>query len=200
MLPQQAWADPLSGGPGLQLYSVGELLKKDIAGTLSKVHAIGYRKIETAGFANLTTKIFRQALDTAGLRCHSCHFPMNVPDLAPVFQDAHIIGAHYANSAVLLPEGTRPADKQFFNWSWTITKESLQMPTALPNWRSHAGLQYAYHNHNFEFNRPAEKSLQTLRWLLGRKLAEDRQAEYSLHTSIAQIVCRQRFPHSNGLP
>ncbi len=33
LLPQEAWGYPLSGASGLQLYSVGDPLKKDVNGT-----------------------------------------------------------------------------------------------------------------------------------------------------------------------
>src|SRR6185437_1886939 len=58
---------------GLQLYSVREQLPKDFAGTLAQVHGAGYRVVEAAGYFNRTAADFRQAMETAGLRCVSTH-------------------------------------------------------------------------------------------------------------------------------
>ena len=41
-------ANPLGKPVGIQLYTVGAELKADMAGTLKKVHDIGYREVETA--------------------------------------------------------------------------------------------------------------------------------------------------------
>ena len=148
LISRNASAYPLNGAPGLQLYSVGEPLKRDVPGTLAKVHAIGYREVETAGFAGLSAKQFRSALDTAGLRCHSCHLEMNTPNLAAIFDDAHAIGAHYAVSAVLLPQGSHT---DFFKLNLDDYKRIAANANRIAKLAKQSGLQYAYHNHNFEF-------------------------------------------------
>jgi sugar phosphate isomerase/epimerase len=151
--PKRSWAFPLNGPPGLQLWSVKDPLQQDVPGTLSKVRAIGYQEVETAGFAGLTAQQFRKALDTAGLQCHSCHLEMNTPDLAPLFEEAQVIGAHYAVSAILLPEGWRPTDvnKQLFHLTADDFKRIAEYANRIAEKAKHAGLQYTYHNHNFEF-------------------------------------------------
>ena len=54
-----ARANPLGQPIGLLLYTVGAELKADVPGTLKKVHDIGYRTVETAGFAGLSAAEFR---------------------------------------------------------------------------------------------------------------------------------------------
>jgi sugar phosphate isomerase/epimerase len=150
LFPRHASAFPLKNAPGLQLYSVGDPLKKDVNGTLKKVRAIGYMEVETAGFGNLTAKQFRQALDAAGLRCHSSHLDLNTGDLDLMFDNAHTVGAHYAVSAVLLPEGAR-ANKDLFKMNADDYKKVAANANRIARKAKQAGLQYAYHNHNFEF-------------------------------------------------
>src|SRR5689334_9015188 len=88
-----AWAAPHaafasgSGPIGIQLYSVSEPLERDVDGTLRKLHDIGYREVETAGFAKLSAKEFRKALDSAGLRCVSCHLPFDGEHFERQFED-----------------------------------------------------------------------------------------------------------------
>ena len=154
VLPQHTWAYPLKDAPGLQLYSVGAPLTKDVSGTLSQVRAIGYTQVETAGFANLTAKEFRKALDAAGLRCHSSHLDFfKTQDLGPLFDDAHTVGAHYAVSAILLPEGSHPANvnSALFQRKLDDYKRVAVNANRIALNAKQAGLQYAYHNHNYEF-------------------------------------------------
>ena len=63
----------LNGPVGLQLYSLREYGPKDLAGTLAKVRAMGFRDVESAGLWNHTLPEFRSALDAAGLKCRSAH-------------------------------------------------------------------------------------------------------------------------------
>jgi sugar phosphate isomerase/epimerase len=132
---------------GIQLYTVDEELKKDIQGTLLLVRAIGYAEVETAGFAGLTAKQFRNALDQAGLTCHSAHLQMNAAELGPVFDDAKAVGAHYAVCSAMLPaSASSRATVDDYKKMAVRLNEIGRMAKA-------HGLQYAYHNHNMEFGK-----------------------------------------------
>ena len=148
-LPPSMWPAPFGRVPGIQLYTVAEPLQKDVDGTLQKISAIGYREVETAGFANRTAKEFRQSLNKAELRCHSCHMHLNVPDLGPVFEDAKTVGAEYVVSSTLLP----PRDGA--NAGQVLTLDDYKKMAGEANRVAEkakgAGLQYAYHNHDYEF-------------------------------------------------
>ncbi len=144
-IAQRAWAQPLKWPIGIQLYTVGQELKKDMAGTLKRIRTIGYTEVETAGFAGLTAKQFRDALDQAGLACHSAHMQMNVPDLGPVFDDAHALGVHYVVSSALFPTGAGAQP------TVELYKQMAARLNDIARKAQQSGLQYAYHNHNFEF-------------------------------------------------
>lgn len=144
-MTQRAWPQPPAWPIGIQLYTVGQELQKDVGGTLKGIRAIGYTQVETAGFAGLTAKQFRDELDQAGLGCHSAHLQMNTPDLGPVFDDAHALGAHYVVSSALFPKGA--GDHPTVD----LYKELAARLNDIARKAQQVGLQYAYHNHNFEF-------------------------------------------------
>lgn len=129
---------------GLQLYSVGDDLQRDVPGTLRQVRAIGYKRVETAGFAGLTARAFRAQLDQARLVCPSTHLPVGNHELEPLFEDAHTVGAEYVVSSALFSSKSQTLD------------DYLGMADRLNDLgrkAKDAGLQYAYHNHNFEFRK-----------------------------------------------
>jgi sugar phosphate isomerase/epimerase len=143
------WAEPLVTYPGIQLYTVDKELKADVDGTLKTIHSIGYKEVEGAGFAGLSAKQFRAALDSAGLKCNSTHF-FNFGDGDPsaIFDQANTLGVKYVVSSFIEKFGNNKtggeagsdeykAMAEFFNQLGTSAKK--------------AGLQLAYHNHNTEF-------------------------------------------------
>lgn len=102
----RAFAAARSDAPGIQLYTVGESLRSDVAGTLQKVRSIGFKEVETAGFAGLSASEFRKLLDAADLVAPSAHLQLD-RDIEAAFADAHALGARYAVSSVLR-RGTGP--------------------------------------------------------------------------------------------
>jgi sugar phosphate isomerase/epimerase len=146
-----AWALPTRVLParlpiGLQLYSVGDDLQRDVPGTLRQVRVIGYEQVETAGFAGLTATAFRAQLDQARLVCLSTHLPVGDHELGPLFEDAHIVGARYVVSSALFSSksGSQTLD------DYLAMADRLN---DLGRRAQEAGLRYAYHNHNFEFRK-----------------------------------------------
>jgi sugar phosphate isomerase/epimerase len=144
--------------PGIQLYTVREDLPKDTPGTLKALHDIGFREVETAGFGKYSVADFRKLLDDAGLKAPSAHLNLNSADLGPVFADAHTLGAHYATSSSLatgnLPRLAPGQPRPKFGPLGVdgFTKLAAQMNDIGAKAKA-AGLQYAYHNHNYEFEK-----------------------------------------------
>ncbi|RZU39363.1 hypothetical protein [Edaphobacter modestus] len=101
-LTSPLWAEPLVTYPGIQLYTIDKELKADVDGTLKTIHTIGYNEVEGAGFAGLSAKQFRVALDNAGLKCNSTHF-FNFGDGNPsvIFDQANTLGVRYVVSSFL---------------------------------------------------------------------------------------------------
>jgi sugar phosphate isomerase/epimerase len=143
------WAEPLVPYPGIQLYTVDKELKADVNGTLKAIHSIGYKEVEGAGFAGLSPKQFRTALDSAGLKCNTTHFfNFGNGDPSTIFDQANTLGVKYVVSSFIEKFGHNKtggvagpdeykAMAEFFNQLGTSAQK--------------AGLQLAYHNHNTEF-------------------------------------------------
>ena len=147
---------------GIQLYTVAEALQHDVSDTLRKVRAIGFREVETAGFAGLSAAEFRRRLDDADLVAPSAHLPFpadgDVAALDQVFADALALGARYAVSSMLRP-GTGPvlyeraragAASALPAMTLDDAKRTAELANRVGERAKRAGLQYAYHNHDFE--------------------------------------------------
>lgn len=147
-----ASANPLGRPVGIQLYTVKLSMQEDPAGTLKKIREIGFGEVESAGFGKLSSKEFRQQLNGAGLACPSAHLQFDLGKLGAAFEDAHALGAHYAVSGSLraLAADPKPAVTAS-RMSLDEAKRTTEIANRIGAAAKRAGLQYAYHNHDFEF-------------------------------------------------
>jgi sugar phosphate isomerase/epimerase len=163
VLPRFARADAMGLPPGIQLYTVRDRLAKDTPGTLKELHDIGYREVETAGFGKYAVTDFRKMLDDNGLNVPSAHLNLAAPDLGPVFADAHALGAAFATSSSLAtsnmprPVPGSPRPRMAPLGLEGFTRLAAQMNDIGTKAKA-AGLQYAYHNHNYEFEKMPDGS------------------------------------------
>ena len=131
--------------PGMQLYTVRGELEKDFDGTLAKIAAIGYREVEFAGYFGHTPKQVRDSLKRHGLTAPSAHiaFPSLTGDSwTRALDEARAIGHRYlVNAWVDEPVRNQPG-------AWQRIADTYN--TAAAAAKRH-GVQFAYHNHNFEF-------------------------------------------------
>jgi sugar phosphate isomerase/epimerase len=146
-------ATPLGGPVGIQLYAVKDALQADPAATLKALRAIGYGEVETAGFAGLSARRFRALLDAAGLGCPSAHLGFEPDKLAAAFDDAHALGARYAASGSLraLVERDLPAGATSSGMTLEEARRTAALANHIGEQARRVGLQYVYHNHDFEF-------------------------------------------------
>lgn len=140
--PLRLFADPLGKPIGLQLYTVGQQLKDDFDGTLKKVAALGYRVVETAGLFGRKPAEVKKSLDDAGLKCLSMHIwsPGGIQETVPYAKE---LGAKYVVSSATLPRRESVSLDDY--------KTMAEHCNQLGQQAKQAGLQFAYHNHNFEF-------------------------------------------------
>jgi len=151
-------ANPLGLPIGLQLYSVRDLLPKDYEGTLRQLGAMGYREVEAAGFFGHNPSEVKQAMDHAGLRCVSAHYPLKdlLPKVDEVIQFGKDLGLKYIvcaspwlkdPSRVKDPESRAAREAMTLDdWHWNAEQFNRIGE------RVHAaGLRFAYHNHTPEF-------------------------------------------------
>jgi sugar phosphate isomerase/epimerase len=154
-LHNHAWAGRAGDPLGIQLFMVGADLQADVPDTLKKIRAIGYQHVESFSLAGLTAPQFRKALDDAGLKCRSSHLMFGGGDFGPLFAQANALGAKYAVSSILLPFNEQIQMNEIVGKLSQLTLDDFKQMAAKANQigkkAKEAGLQYAYHNHNFEF-------------------------------------------------
>ena len=144
--------------PGVQLWTVNDELAHDFPGTLGALAALGFRRVEAAGWHGRSAAQFRDAVKTAGLDCVSAHY--SLPDLLGDTEGrlafAREVGVTYVVASS--PAPSRPLDP---SKSWPLANAEAM---ALADWRANAaaldrigeraramGLLFGYHNHVGEF-------------------------------------------------
>ena len=157
-LPKMVRAQSLAASPGIQLYTVGKELTEDMPGTLSKISAIGYKTVESAGLAGKSAADFRKALDAAGLKCPSSHLFDISKSPQQMFDDAKILGSEYVVSSVLIkPTAPIKSVDDYVKLIAAMTQDDFKKMAAdlntMASQAKSAGLQFAYHNHNMEFRK-----------------------------------------------
>ena len=128
---------------GLQLYTVRDMMKADLPGTLRKVAAAGYKEVEFAGYFGRTPAQIKELLKKNGLTSPSSHIGLDIleKDSVRAFADAKAIGHQWVVVPWLPEERRRTAD----DWTAIVTLLNQLGPQAKA-----AGLRLAYHNHDFE--------------------------------------------------
>lgn len=142
---------------GLQLYTVRKEMNADPAGTLKALAKMGFQVVESAGYSNrkyygLSPNEFKSILNDLGLKIPSSHYSSgqlsskaigtmaNGWELA--IEDAQTMGQKYMTLGWLAP-GERKTLEDYKRLVDLINKCSEMCQAA--------GLQFAYHNHDFEF-------------------------------------------------
>jgi sugar phosphate isomerase/epimerase len=133
---------PLSQRIGVQLYSVRDLMQQDFEGTIARVAQIGYNDVEFAGYFDHTPQQVREILDRYNLKAPSSHLGLDLfrTKLDETLEASKVIGIEY----VTVPSGARGADVAAWR---AVAAEFNRFGAAAKQ----AGLKFAYHNHNFEF-------------------------------------------------
>lgn len=143
---------------GLQIYSLRDQLSQDLEGTLKKIAEIGYKNIEGYGYGNRmilgkTPEEFRKIIEDLGMKLPSMHVVTELTtdeNRASILdqwkvtvEDMATIDMHYTVYAII-PEEERKSIDDYKKWS-----ERFNQFGEICN---QAGQQFAYHNHDFEFN------------------------------------------------
>jgi sugar phosphate isomerase/epimerase len=143
---------------GLQLYTVRDAMARDAVGTLKRIAALGYQEVETYGFEpdglgyyDMPAREFAQRLRDLGLTSPSGHYDLNrfagAPDadldryVDRCIDGAQLLGQRYITWPFVEPE-FRPLER---------FKEVVTRLNRLGERVAKSGLQFAYHNHGFEF-------------------------------------------------
>ena len=141
-----ATAVPKVGPVGLQLYTVRDEMQRDVAATLARVARIGYKEVEFAGYFGRSPTDIRALLDADGLTSPSSHVALAAlrADTPGVIAAAKVIGHQF----IVVPWIDVEARKSLDDW-----RGIARTLNGLGALFSAAGLNLAYHNHDFEFAR-----------------------------------------------
>lgn len=160
--------------PGIQLYTLGDAPRIDLAGTLRRVARLGYRRVELPGDYGRAPQELRRALTVAGLTCPAIHvLPQATPgawhldgDIGALAANVRALGADRAVVAIApLPDQVRqaflhppaggPDPAVLDGLVRALTRDDWKRAAALLNDRAArlaaSGVALAYHNHAFEF-------------------------------------------------
>ena len=130
----------------LQLYTLREPAKEDLAGTLKKAREMGWEYVQWSGMPNLPAAQIRAALDQAGLKAIAAH--VNIEPFEKDFE-ANVMFWKTVGVKDLAPGGMMSDCK-------ATLKDWLRGVRRLDDLGAKlrtAGLRLSYHNHAFEFEK-----------------------------------------------
>lgn len=132
------------GPVGLQLYSLRDSFKQDVAGTLDKVVAMGFKYVELAGTYGLKPEDFKAMLDERGLVPVAGHFSLDLyqKDVNAVIREARALGVKYVGVAWIPHQGPFTMDQAL---------ATADVFNAAGKAVAAHGLRFYYHNHGYEF-------------------------------------------------
>lgn len=140
----QAYSKLLKPKPAVVSYTFRNQFAKDFVGTLDYIKSLGIDNIEFSNLFNQNPHDIRVMLDRRGMRCTS--YGVQYDDLlkkrTTVIENAKILGAQYVRVA-WIPH-TKP-------WDLQTAKEVAASFNEIGKDLKANGLQYAYHNHGYEF-------------------------------------------------
>jgi sugar phosphate isomerase/epimerase len=157
LMPDHLFASPKKlERLGLQLYSVRDAMHADPAGTLKKLSDIGYFQVEHAGYSNgkfygYSIKDFKKVLDDTRLNMTSGHVTLTqkhwdgndfTDEWKQTVDDAAEIGQKYLISPGL--DSNLLTDETAFKGFMNVFNKCGELCHK-------KGLQFGYHNHDFEF-------------------------------------------------
>lgn len=130
----------------LQLYTMRDPAKKDLAGTLKKCKEMGWEYVQWSGMPDLPAEKIREALDTAGLKAIACHCGVEAfeTDFEKSVAFWKTVGVQYVG-----PGGMMGDCKDSLE-GWIAGAKRLD---AIGAKLREVGLHLTYHNHAGEFEK-----------------------------------------------
>jgi len=129
---------------GIQLYTLREEMARSVPDTLHQVAQIGYREVEFAGYFDMSARTLRRLLHDNGLKAPAGHVPYSLMQSSAdeTIEFAFALGHRYL-VIPSLPKALRQSLDQYRSIAETFDEWGRKCKAA--------GLQFAYHNHAFEF-------------------------------------------------
>jgi sugar phosphate isomerase/epimerase len=148
-----AAADPRSFGIGLQLYTIRDAMEADVPGSLKKVADMGYKYLELAKYADgkfygMEPPEFKKIVSDLGMEILSSHTQVEAQGITlenakKMTEDHAKLGVKYCVQPWVVEEARKTvASYQKMAADWNKVGEIMK----------ESGIQFGYHNHNFEFD------------------------------------------------
>lgn len=138
-------------GVGIQLYSIRDAMTADTVGSLQKVSDMGYKYVELANYADgkfygYTPKEFKKIVTDLDMEILSSHTAVEAGGItqenAQKMADDHaVVGAKYCVQPWINDEDRNVETYKKMIADWNKVGKIMKG----------VGIQFAYHNHNFEF-------------------------------------------------
>ncbi|OAS15215.1 sugar phosphate isomerase/epimerase family protein, partial [Paenibacillus oryzisoli] len=136
-------------GIGIQLYTLRDDMARDMEGTLRHVAKLGYEGVEFAGYFDMPADKLKGLLDELGLKAFGSHISLQRfrDNFQAEIDYLKTIGATYAICPYVGAEERENVEQ----WNSLIAEcQALAVET------QKQGLQFLYHNHDFEFHYKVE--------------------------------------------
>lgn len=144
-------ADRKSFGVGLQLYTIRDAMAADVLGSLKKVSDLGYKNLELASYSDgkfygYSPKEFKKIVNDLDMEIISSHTQVEAAgitvDNAQKMADDHAeLGVKYCVQPWVNDEDRNIETYKKMVGDWNEVGKIM----------SGVGIQFGYHNHNFEF-------------------------------------------------
>ncbi|MEM7370545.1 MAG: sugar phosphate isomerase/epimerase [Bacteroidota bacterium] len=145
---------------GLQLWTVRDLIEKDLAGTLAQVAEIGFGGVETAFWPEgVSLEQGAKALETAGLSVFAIHVELPLGENKALFTE--MADAYHCKRLVW--HGW-PEDERYKTLGGTQELAKIYEDAAALA-KEH-GLSFGLHNHWWEFEKMEDADMMPFDWLL----------------------------------
>ena len=130
----------------LQLYTLRDPAKQDLAGTLKKVREMGWEWVQWSGMPNLSGEKIREALDTAGLRAMSAHVGIEPfeKDFDANLRTWKTVGVTHIGPGGMMND-CKATLKDWLNGARRLDALGAKLRAA--------GIRLSYHNHAWEFEK-----------------------------------------------
>jgi sugar phosphate isomerase/epimerase len=140
-------------GIGLQLYTIRDAMGTDVLGSLKKVADIGYKYLELAGYSDgkfygYEPGEFKKIVNDLGMEILSSHTQVEAAGITPdnakkMAEDHAKLAVRYCVQPWVVEEArTTIASYQKMAADWNLVGGIMK----------DQGIQFGYHNHNFEFD------------------------------------------------
>ena len=140
-------------GVGLQLYTIRDAITADLLGSLKKLSALGYKNLELAGYANgkfygHSPAEFKKMVSDLGMDVISSHSAVEAAGIttenAKLMADSHAaLGAKYVIQPWINEQDRNIETYKRMIGDWNKVGKIMKG----------VGIQFGYHNHNFEFGK-----------------------------------------------